>query len=76
MLFGNLSKFGDGPSKVPFLEQIQANIVSLLLHLNENDPNVVKVAITDNCCSVYVIAMTMYLIKTVLYIARLFISGL
>ncbi|EDV29054.1 uncharacterized protein TRIADDRAFT_52558 [Trichoplax adhaerens] len=41
-LFGHLSKFGDGPSKVPFLEQIQANMVSLLLHLNENEASVVK----------------------------------
>lgn len=51
MLFGNLSKFGDGPSKVPFLEQIQANIVSLLLHLNENDPDVVKVIVMYNYLS-------------------------
>ncbi|RDD47071.1 Maestro heat-like repeat-containing protein family member 1 [Trichoplax sp. H2] len=41
-LFGHLSKFGGGPSKVPFLEQIQANMVSLLLHLNENEASVVK----------------------------------
>ena len=36
-LFGNLSRFGDGPSREPFAEQIHANIVSLLLHLNDED---------------------------------------
>lgn len=35
ILFGNLSRFGDGPSRVPFLEQIHANVISLLLHLND-----------------------------------------
>lgn len=40
-LFGNLSRFGDGPSKGPFLEQIQANFVSLLIHMNE-EPEVTK----------------------------------
>eukprot|EP00042_Codosiga_hollandica_P058679 m.888514 g.888514 ORF g.888514 m.888514 type:complete len:837 (+) comp59932_c0_seq4:158-2668(+) len=39
-LFGNLSRFGDGPSKEPFLEQIHANFMSLLLHLNEADAEV------------------------------------
>ncbi|KAK7115260.1 maestro heat-like repeat-containing protein family member 1 isoform X1 [Littorina saxatilis] len=42
MLFGNLSRFGDGPSRTPFLEQIHSNIVSLLLHLNDVDPEVRK----------------------------------
>eukprot|EP00039_Didymoeca_costata_P018820 m.335101 g.335101 ORF g.335101 m.335101 type:complete len:1638 (-) comp17516_c0_seq1:85-4998(-) len=39
-LFGNLSRFGDGPSRAPFSEQIHANMVSLLLHLNDEDPEV------------------------------------
>ena len=39
-LFGNLSRFGDGPSKEPFLEQIHANFMSMLLHLNEDQPDV------------------------------------
>jgi len=43
MLFGNLSAFGDGPSKQPFLEQIHSNFVSLLLHLNDQDNDVKKV---------------------------------
>ena len=41
-LFGNLSRFGNGPSKGPFLEQIHANFVSLLIHMNE-EPEVTKV---------------------------------
>ncbi|XP_038067311.1 maestro heat-like repeat-containing protein family member 1 isoform X2 [Patiria miniata] len=41
-LFGNLSRFGDGPSKPPFLEQIHTNFVSLLLHLNDEDEDVKK----------------------------------
>lgn len=40
-LFGNLSRFGNGPSKGPFLEQIQANFVTLLIHMNE-EPEVTK----------------------------------
>ncbi|KAL5467301.1 hypothetical protein EMCRGX_G031509 [Ephydatia muelleri] len=40
-LFGSLSRFGNGPSQIPFLEQIQTNFVSLLLHLNETDPVVI-----------------------------------
>jgi hypothetical protein len=40
-LFGSLARFSDGPSKGPFLEQIQTNFVTLLLHLNEEDPSVV-----------------------------------
>ncbi|KJE96498.1 hypothetical protein CAOG_06818 [Capsaspora owczarzaki ATCC 30864] len=35
-LFGKLSRFGDGPSKAPFFEQILANFVSMLLHLNDD----------------------------------------
>ncbi|XP_052229832.1 maestro heat-like repeat-containing protein family member 1 isoform X3 [Dreissena polymorpha] len=42
ILFGNLSAFGDGPSKLPFLEQIHSNFVSLLLHLNDPDNDVKK----------------------------------
>ena len=43
-LFGTLSRFGSGPSEGPFLEQIQTNFVSLLLHLNEADPVVIAVS--------------------------------
>jgi len=39
-LFGNLSRFGDGPSRAPFSEQIHANLCSLLLHLNDESPEV------------------------------------
>jgi len=46
-LFGSLSRFGNGPSEKPFLEQIQTNFVSLLLHLNEGDPVVVAVGVSD-----------------------------
>ncbi|XP_061166579.1 maestro heat-like repeat-containing protein family member 1 isoform X3 [Saccostrea echinata] len=42
ILFGNLSRFGDGPSKAPFLEQIHSNLVSLLLHLNDPETEVKK----------------------------------
>lgn len=45
-LFGSLSRFGNGPSEKPFLEQIQTNFVSMLLHLNEGDPVVVAVSWT------------------------------
>ncbi|KAL3859489.1 hypothetical protein ACJMK2_009708 [Sinanodonta woodiana] len=41
-LFGNLARFGDGPSKEPFLEQIHSNFISLLLHLNDPEEDVVK----------------------------------
>jgi hypothetical protein len=44
-LFGNLSRFGDGPSKAPFLEQIHSNMVSLLLHLNDPEKDVKKVTL-------------------------------
>eukprot|EP00117_Sycon_ciliatum_P004055 scpid12251/ scgid8580/ HEAT repeat-containing protein 7A len=40
-LFGKLSKFGDGPSRAPFLEQIHNNFISLLMHMNEGDMSVV-----------------------------------
>jgi len=39
-LFGDLSAFGEGPSKEPFLEQIHTNLVSILLHLNDKDADV------------------------------------
>ena len=39
-LFGNLSRFGDGPSTEPFLEQIHSNMVGILLHLNEESDDV------------------------------------
>ncbi|XP_065915103.1 maestro heat-like repeat-containing protein family member 1 [Dysidea avara] len=39
-LFGSLSRFGKGHSKGPFLEQIQTNFVSVLLHLNEDEEEV------------------------------------
>ncbi|BFZ13379.1 hypothetical protein BsWGS_16418 [Bradybaena similaris] len=39
-LFGNLSRFGDGPSKAPFLEQIHSNFISLLLHFNDKEEEV------------------------------------
>ena len=42
-LFGSLSRFGNGPSEQPFLEQIQTNFVTLLVHLNESDPVVIMV---------------------------------
>eukprot|EP00118_Oscarella_pearsei_P020077 m.216363 g.216363 ORF g.216363 m.216363 type:complete len:533 (+) comp39860_c0_seq19:3469-5067(+) len=41
-LFGNLRRFGDGPSKAPFMEQIHNNFITLLLHMNEDDKDVVK----------------------------------
>ncbi len=44
-LFGSLSRFGNGPSEQPFLEQIQTNFVTLLVHLNESDPVVVMVSL-------------------------------
>ena len=37
-----MTRFGQGPSKEPFKEQIHSNFVSFILHLNENDPNVKK----------------------------------
>eukprot|EP00043_Microstomoeca_roanoka_P008735 m.83875 g.83875 ORF g.83875 m.83875 type:complete len:1641 (-) comp14365_c0_seq1:221-5143(-) len=41
-LFGNLSQFGDGPSKQPFLEQIHSNIISFVLHLQDSDETVCR----------------------------------
>jgi hypothetical protein len=42
MLFGELARFGLGPSKEPYLEQIHSNFVSFILHLNEQDESVKK----------------------------------
>ncbi|CAN0069578.1 unnamed protein product [Lampetra fluviatilis] len=42
VLFGNLSKFGDGESRGQFLEQVHTNLVSILLHLNDEHPDVRK----------------------------------
>ena len=42
-LFGNLSRFCDGPSRDPFVEQIHTNLVAMLLHLNDPDVEVKKV---------------------------------
>ena len=41
-LFGDLSRFGMGPSEMPFLEQIHTNFISILLHLDE-EPEVTQV---------------------------------
>eukprot|EP00049_Salpingoeca_infusionum_P022643 m.7920 g.7920 ORF g.7920 m.7920 type:complete len:1638 (-) comp5302_c0_seq1:139-5052(-) len=43
-LFGNLSRFGDGPSRQPFLEQVHANIISFILHSKEADESVCTAA--------------------------------
>ena len=48
-LFGSLARFSDGPSRGPFLEQVQTNFVSLLLHLNEEDPFVIAVSEQRHC---------------------------
>ena len=42
-LFGDLARFGDGPSHDPFLEQVHSNLVSILLHLNDEERSVRKV---------------------------------
>lgn len=42
-LFGDLSRFGSGPSKDQFIEQAHGNLVPLLLHLNDDDKHVTKV---------------------------------
>ncbi len=34
-LFGELARFGEGPSREPYMEQIHSNFVSFILHLNE-----------------------------------------
>ena len=44
-LFGNVSRFGDGPSRAPFLEQIHTNLMSLLMHLNEEQSEVALVCL-------------------------------
>lgn len=41
--FGDISKYGGVPSKNPFLEQVNGNLVSLLLHLNDDEESVIKV---------------------------------
>ncbi|KAG8195722.1 hypothetical protein JTE90_002985 [Oedothorax gibbosus] len=41
-LFGDLSRFGNGPSKEQFIEQVHGNLVALLLHLNDEDKHVIK----------------------------------
>lgn len=41
-LFGDLSRFGSGPSKEQFIEQVHSNLVPLLLHLNDEDKHVIK----------------------------------
>ena len=66
ILFGNLSRFGDGPSRTPFLEQIHSNIVSLLLHLNDVDPEVKKVCILSSFC------VTLLLSELFLFRAKFF----
>jgi hypothetical protein len=43
VLFGNLHRFGDGPCKAVFYEQIHTNFVTLLVHLNEEEPSVKQV---------------------------------
>ncbi|CAF0812872.1 unnamed protein product [Brachionus calyciflorus] len=42
ILFGELARFGQGPSKDPYLEQIHSNFVSFILHLNEQEEKVKK----------------------------------
>lgn len=42
ILFGELARFGQGPSKEPYLEQIHSNFVSFILHLNEQNDKVKK----------------------------------
>lgn len=43
-LFGKLSRFGQGPSKTAFLEQVHTNFISILLHLSE-EQEVTKVCL-------------------------------
>ncbi|KAI6647039.1 Maestro heat-like repeat-containing protein family member 1 isoform X2 [Oopsacas minuta] len=50
-LFGDLSQFGDGPSKDPYLEQIFSNLVTILVHMNENEQSVVS-ACKQTLCKV------------------------
>lgn len=44
VLFGNLTKFSEGHGEV-FLEQILNGLVTLLLHLQDPRPEVVKVSV-------------------------------
>jgi hypothetical protein len=39
-LFGELARFGQGPSREPFMEQVHSNFVGFVLHLNESDARV------------------------------------
>lgn len=39
-LFGALSRFGNGPSSSTFLEQIHSNLMTMLLHLNDESDDV------------------------------------
>lgn len=49
-LFGDLAKsFGKDASGEAFREQIDGNFVSLLLHLIDEDAEVIKVSIKFNC---------------------------
>lgn len=41
-LFGDLAKFGHGECKDAFVEQAMNNLITLLVHLNEDDRQVVK----------------------------------
>jgi len=41
-LFGALAKFGTGPSETSYAEQVDSNFVSIVLHLNDEAPDVVK----------------------------------
>ena len=45
-LFGDLAAFGSDASKEQFLDQIQTNFVSFLLHLNDPDNHVRQVHVT------------------------------
>jgi len=54
-LFGSLSRFGKGHSKGPFLEQIQTNFVSVLLHLNEDEEEVKSVSYFQKKENMYIL---------------------
>lgn len=43
ILFGNLTKFGSGRGEDTLFEQIMNGLVTLLLHLQDPKPDVVKV---------------------------------
>lgn len=42
MLFGDLARFGEGDNQSPMAEQIHNNLVTLLLHLRDEDEDVIK----------------------------------